>query len=131
MSGALVRAAWPPLAVFAAHVVASRALNAYERWPHLDVAMHFAGGAAIACFFGRAVEALARRREWLRLDRRVLALLVFALTVTAAVLWEFAEFLSDRYAGTAAQRGLEDTLGDLLLGLVGGLAYVAWRALRS
>ena len=131
MKRALARAAWPPLAVFAAHVVASRLVRGYERWPQLDVLMHFAGGVAIACFFARALAALERAHAWLRVDRRVLALLALGWTGTAAVLWEFAEYLSDRYAGTSAQGSLEDTLGDLLLGLLGGLAYVALGSRRG
>jgi hypothetical protein len=126
----LLRAVWPPVAVVTAHVLASRVFDAYARWPRLDVPMHFAGGIAIACFFARALEGLQGGRAWLAVDRRMRALLVLGWTGTAAVLWEFAEFLSDRYAGTAAQDGLEDTLGDLLVGLLGGLAYAAACALR-
>lgn len=125
----LRRAAWPPAAVFGAHVAASRVFDAYAHWPWLDVPMHLLGGMAIACFFARALEVLARRRAAARVDGRVAALLVFALTCSAAVFWEFAEFVSDRLAGTTAQLSLEDTLLDLLLGIVGGTAYLAGQAL--
>lgn len=77
----------------------------------------------------RALEVLARRIAAARVDGRVAALLVFALTYSAAVFWEFAEFVSDRLASTTAQLSLGDTLLDLHLGIVGGTAYLAGQAL--
>lgn len=122
------RAAWPPALVFLAHVVASLVFQAYTRLPSLDIAMHLLGGCAIACCFARALEVVAREHAAARLDARMRVLLVFALTTTAAVVWEFAEFVSDRTTGTSAQVGLEDTLLDLALGMLGGAAYLATRA---
>jgi hypothetical protein len=123
---AILRSAvWPPVVVFGLHVAASQALDAYARWPWLDVPMHLLGGAAIARFFARALEVLSHSNSAACVDGRVAALLVFALTCSAAVFWEFAEFVSDRVAGTSAQVSLEDTLLDLLLGIVGGTAYLA------
>ena len=57
-----------------------------------------------------------------------LVTLTFTSTVACALFWEFAEFLSDRYFGTNSQVGLEDTLLDMLLGVVGGAVFVgiAW-----
>ena len=122
------RAAWPPALVFAVHVVASLGFHAYARLPSLDLWMHLLGGCAIACCCARALDVLARDHAAVRLDARVQALLVFALTATAAVVWEFAEFASDRAAGTGAQVGLEDTLLDMALGMVGGALYLAARS---
>ncbi len=48
-------AGWAPIAVFAAHVLASRVLGLYDAFPPLDVPMHSAGGAAIAFFFWRSL----------------------------------------------------------------------------
>lgn len=125
----LRRAAWAPILVFGLHV-ASSFLGLYDVWPPLDVPMHFLGGMAIAWFFRHAY----RAAEELGLLGRPAAILgpvmVLALTGTTTVFWEFAEFLSDRYAGTHAQKGLEDTLGDMLVGLLGGLAVAALSLLR-
>lgn len=126
----LRRAAWPPTFVFLLHVAASRVLHAYERWPSLDIAMHLLGGIAIACFFANSLAVWAIHDETARLDPRLRALFVFALTCAAAVFWEFAEYLTDRLAGTTAQLGLADTLLDMLLGIVGGSAYLGFRARR-
>ncbi len=42
-------------------------------------------------------------------------------------LWEFHEFLCDRYLGTHAQAGLTDTLGDILCGMARALVVVLVR----
>jgi hypothetical protein len=123
-----------PIAVFLLHVVASRGLNAYAWYPPLDIPMHFAGGLAIAHFFARGLAALPDEAVAARWRRLLFGAATFALTATAAVFWEFAEFLSDRYFGTRAQGGLGDTLLDMALGIAGGLAYAlvsSWSPLRS
>jgi hypothetical protein len=106
-------------------VFISRVLNGYILYPPLDIPMHFFGGVAIAFFFSRVLamtpEAVITGAERIAAQ----ALCVFALTCTATVFWEFAEFFSDRLFGTRAQLGLEDTLLDMALGVAGGLAYLA------
>jgi hypothetical protein len=47
------------------------------------------------------------------------------------VVWELAEWVSDRYLGTNAQLWLGDTLLDMLLGLTGGLMFVAVAVRRA
>jgi len=110
-----------PGAVFALHLLLSRGTGAYRAWPHLDVPMHLAGGAAIAhgC---RALVAHA----WGRLPERLLEeVLLVSLTALAALLWELAEFTTDALGWTRAQAGLADTMLDLAMGLCGGTVYAA------
>jgi uncharacterized membrane protein len=120
--------AWAPLTVFAAHLMAAYVFLLYERWPPVDIPLHFFGGAAIAFFVSRCV------RTWLddEVDhtRRALLelLLAFSLTATAAVFWEFAEYASDHLLGTLLQFGLTDTMKDMAIGVGGGLVFVAIRA---
>src|SRR5262245_35746481 len=112
----LRRAGWAPILVFGLHVVAARVLGLYRLWPPTDIPMHFFGGVAIAFFFAHAYRA-AEELDLLGQPSAVLyVVMVFALTCSATVFWEFAEFLSDRYFGTHMQNGLEDTLGDMLIG---------------
>jgi hypothetical protein len=120
--------------VFALHVVASRATDAYERFPLIDVPMHFVGGVAITFFFGRSYRVaerlglLGQPASWLYF------VTVPALAATSTVLWEFAEFISDRYFGGHAQAGLEDTLFDMFVGCAGALVFLiaaAWRVPSS
>lgn len=116
---------WAPAAVFALHVILHEVFDAYARIPHLDVPMHVAGGAAIALVawrsFGWVVTGV--------FPPMIRLAFVVGLTSFAAVVWELAEFLSDRYLGTRVQTGLEDTLLDMTMGLVGGFGYVALRRL--
>ncbi len=122
------RAAWAPVLVFGLHVFISRVLNAYLLFPPLDIPMHFFGGVAIAYLLASCLQALPASALSPRLRPWLVAAIVFALTATAAVFWEFAEFFSDRLCGTHAQLGLEDTLLDMALGIGGGITYLAMAA---
>ena len=119
-----LRAGWFPTLVFLLHVFISRVVNGYILFPPLDIPMHFLGGVAIAFFFSRCL-AMVPESAISGTPRQLgQALLVFALTGTATVFWEFAEFFSDRLFGTRAQLGLDDTLLDMALGVAGGLGYL-------
>jgi len=119
---------WMPASVFALHVVLHEVFNAYATVPGLDIPMHVAGGLAIALVARRVF-------DWMwspplgQAPVVIRYLFVVGLTALAAVVWEFAEFLSDHYLGTRVQTGLEDTLLDMAMGLVGGLGYLAWHRL--
>lgn len=124
-------ALWAPLAVFVAHVILSLAFNGYQRMPALDIPMHLLGGMAIAFFFSRLLDILGDYTIVARVDGLLRAIFLMALTATAAVLWEFAEYISDHSFGTQAQGGLEDTLLDMLLGILGGFTMVSFLLLGT
>ncbi len=112
-------AIWAPLAVLIVHWLAGGWLG-HE--PFVDPVMHFLGGAAVAFFFWHAAKSA---RGYLGdLPPVALGLLAFGLATTAAVGWEFAEFLLDRIRGTHIQRGLANTMRDLFLGVSGAVVYV-------
>jgi hypothetical protein len=117
---------WAPLTVFLAHVILSLTFNAYERVPVVDIPIHFLGGMAIAFFCSRTLDILGDYAIVDRVDDLLRAVLLITLTATAAVFWEFAEYVSDRVFGTRAQEGLEDTLFDMLLGILGGFTLVSF-----
>ena len=125
----LARAVWAPAGILGIHLVATGVLDAYTLWPPLDVPMHLAGGAAIAHFWKTIVPPLLEPALATPQLAHVERVLVFALVGLAAVVWEFAELLSDRLLGTSLLRSLEDTLVDLLFGLIGGGAYLLVREL--
>lgn len=118
---AIKRSGWPAIALFSFHVIAAGGFHAYERFPPLDIPMHILGGLVIAYFFHGACLAASSHRIFGPFHRITHMVLIFALTGTATVFWEFGEFISDRIFGTHAQLGLEDTLGDMLLGICGGI----------
>jgi hypothetical protein len=121
----LAAGAWAPLAIFLLHVVLDAGLGVYDRWPHGDVPMHLAGGAAMAWFLAGVL------RQWppagLAAGRMTLAvrLLSVGLTAIVAVAWEVGEFALDRLAGTHLQGGLADTMQDLVLGICGAAVCAA------
>ena len=121
---AIRRGGLPAIALFTFHVIASRGFHAYEQFPRLDIPMHFFGGLVIAYFFHRASIAASSHGIIGSFHRVTHSVLVFGLTCAAAVFWEFAEFITDRYFGTRAQLGLDDTLGDMLLGVCGGVTFI-------
>jgi hypothetical protein len=133
LSAALWRASWAPTLVFVAHVLSCYVFNGYGAFPSLDVPMHFLGGVAISFFLWTVFRACIRSGILGRPNGVALAVLTFSSTVSCAVLWEFAEFLSDRYLGTNSQVGLGDTLLDMLLGIIGGVVFVtiAWFRLEG
>jgi hypothetical protein len=131
VAASLRDAGWAPTLVFLAHVVASDAFGAYERFPPLDIPMHILGGIAISFFIGRSYGAAERLGLLGHPFRWLYFVVVFALATTATVLWEFAEYISDRYFGTHAQLGLRDTLLDMLLGCLGSLFFLVAHAAAS
>lgn len=118
------RHAWLPLAVFLAHELCAHVVDGYRRWPSIDIPLHFFGGLAIAYFASGALHAFAVRRLVLPPDPLLRLLLLFALALTVAVFWEFAEFTADLALGTRCQLSLRDTLLDLFMGMLGGLAFL-------
>lgn len=122
---ALRRYGWFPLAVFLTHGYCSHVLNAYERWPAIDIPLHFLGGLSITYFAAGVLRVWTERRFIRRPDPILRWILLLALAFTAAVLWEFAEWTSDRFLGTHCQMNdLGDTLLDLLMGVLGALAFL-------
>lgn len=126
----MIEAGWFPALVFLIHCVLSLAFNAYYHAPSLDVPMHLLGGLAIAYFF-HVVVAYGDRLGRVRVGSRAAEMImVFGLVAVAAVVWEFAEFLSDYFFRLGAQPSVANTMKDQFMGLVGGAVYVGFR-LRS
>ena len=109
--------------------------DAYILFPPLDLPMHFLGGAVCSYFFHRASINASACGLFAPFNALMHTLLVFALTCSVTVFWEFAEFSSDHLFGTHTQLGLEDTLCDMLVGTLGGATTLVgtrrWRAGRT
>ena len=120
----LKQAGWAPALVLLLHLLLSRGLNAYVLYPPIDIPMHYFGGVAVAFFLSRCFAAVPAEVIPGRARPVVEFVCVAGLTTTVAVAWEFAEFFTDTFLGTHAQLGLEDTLLDLALGMIGGVSYL-------
>jgi hypothetical protein len=112
------QSAWAPLSVFVLYL-AGRAFSAYLLYPPLDIPTHFLGGAAIAYFYRSAITESQRLIG--SIPRPIQNLLTLTCTGTTTILWEFFEYSSDLFFHTSMVLGLEDTLKDMFLGLLGGL----------
>ena len=124
LGSALARMLLPPGAVVLLHGLFSLGLGLYGHVPSLDIAMHLAGGMTVAYSFGVLLDLLEAHRLIAFGHELVRAFVIASLVTSAATGWEFVEFLCDRFAGTRAQLGLRDTLGDILVGILGGLAFL-------
>jgi len=95
--------------------VVGNALNLYDTVDWWDDANHLVNWALQTS----AVGLLLRHGHWTPATRAALA---FGYAVTAAVLWEFAEYVTFVPNSPEAASAYADTLLDLALGMVGGLA---------
>lgn len=116
----LIRIFSPPIAVFAFHLLLIAIFNIYLVWPWFDIPMHFIGGVAIALTALMSIKHLQKTKHLGHAHPAFKFLIVVSLVSLAAVLWEFAEFALDSFTVTNWQGDINDTLFDLLMGLVGG-----------
>jgi hypothetical protein len=85
--------------------------------------MHFMGGVAAAYFMLNSASLAQTVLGVLTpLGRDLLA---FGITGSAALMWEVGEFVGDQLRGTNVQRGLNNTMRDLILGVSGGVICIA------
>lgn len=111
--------------IIVAHVWASITSAYFFIW-WFDILMHFAGGAwvgALAIF-------LVRRYSF---NIFLMLWLVLGLVVIVGVFWELMEFGLNRFGGEMMRRifyqtNIEDTLGDLVADMLGGLvAFILFK----
>lgn len=108
-----------PTIVYLVHVVV-RTLGGYEIFPDIDIPFHYLGGLSIAYSCARVLSYLESEKLTAALHRGYFLLLLFSITATVAVFWEFAEFLSDRVLNTSLQPSIANTMQDQFLGILGG-----------
>ena len=126
----VLKAGWAPASVVVLHAGIA-GLSGHKQ--SFDPAMHFLGGAAIAHFLWHAT---AIWKGWfgepMPLAR---SLVVFCITTTVAVFWEFAESLSGALIGAYSQLSLKETMGDLFMGCIGAGSYLIinrmWNQIRG
>jgi hypothetical protein len=114
----LREAAWAPLGVIAFYAI-GLTFHLFELFPILDIPSHFVGGVAITYFYRIAIKHAQRLVGEIPFPVQVL--LAFTSTATTTIFWEFYENLLDFFLGTQMVRGLQDTIVDLFVGLLGAL----------
>jgi hypothetical protein len=113
-----------PGVIFLIHLIASKILNLYALFPNMDIPFHYLGGLSIAWTSAQLLSYLEQERIISRLNRVIFMVLILSLTATAAVFWEFAEFIGDRLFDTNIQISLANTMQDQFLGVLGGMTIV-------
>jgi hypothetical protein len=113
-----------PISVLLAHLIASKGLNLYMIFPKLDILFHFAGGLSIAYTSAQILSYLEREKITATLNQVLVLVLIFSLTATATVFWEFAEFSGDQLLGTNIQISLANTMQDQFIGILGGVTWM-------
>ena len=113
-----------PITVLIVHLIASRVLHLYILFPNLDIPFHYLGGLAIAYTSAQILSYLEKEKISTPLNKVVFLVLLFSLTATATVFWEFAEFIGDQLLGTNIQISLANTMQDQFMGLLGGVTWM-------
>lgn len=111
-------AAWAPLGIICFYAI-GLAFDWYDIFPPLDIPSHLLGGAAITYFYRSAIKHSQNMIG--DIPNLIQVLLAFTSTGTIIILWEFYENALDLFLGTHMVRGLEDTIQDMFLGLMGAL----------
>ena len=123
MSITLREAAWAPLSIIAFYGI-GLALHLYDLFPPLDLPSHLMGGVAITYFFRSAIKNSQRIVGDIPIPIQII--FAFTCTGTTIIFWEFYENLLDLFFDTHMVRGLEDTIVDMFLGLLGALVLTVF-----
>jgi hypothetical protein len=116
----LREAAWAPLAVLGFYAL-GLTFRLFKLFPPLDIPVHFMGGVVVTYFYRVAI----RNSQNLvgEIPFPIQVLFAITCTGTTTILWEFYENILDYFAGTQMVRGVQDTIVDLFVGLLGALVF--------
>lgn len=94
-------------------------------WPNRVV--HLLGGLSFAVV-GYFILDIFKKLKWISTSSKVVDFFIILFFVmSVAVLWEFREFLSDKYLHTNSQISVADTIKDMFMGMVGAVLFgVGW-----
>ncbi len=108
------------------HSIFGQYLGLYNTLPFWDKLLHFLGSFSVAIFFCYVLSSDSKFWKAELSEKRAI-FEAFLLANFAGILWEIAEFTADGFFRVNAQRGLKDTMFDLIFNLIG--AYVGSRFL--
>jgi|SRR5215212_9386084 len=120
ISATLYEAAWGPLTVFGIYLI-GLVFHIFRLFPFLDMPVHFLGGVGITYFYRSAIK--HSQKALGEIPRPIQIFFALTCTGTTTILWEFYENIIDFFLHTHMVRGLQDTLVDLLMGLLGAVVF--------
>jgi len=113
-----------PITVLLAHLIASQILHLYRIFPNIDIPFHYIGGLSIAYTSVQILVYLEKEKRTTMPNPMIFWILIFSLTATATIFWEFTEFIGDQIWDTNVQVSLANTMQDQLMGILGGATWV-------
>ncbi len=93
----------------------------YEQFWWWDTLLHLGSGVALG-FIGFAIMLLLDKSSKIQAQPITLAFFAFCFAMTAGAVWEIFEFAMDQLFGLNMQKGLTDTMADLIADAIGALA---------
>lgn len=101
-----------PILVSLAHLIVRDGLHLYVRRPSIDLPFHYIGGFSIVYTASLILSRLESEKMIAPLNKIIFVILLLSLTATTAVVWEFAEFISDQVLRTHLQPSIANTMQD-------------------
>lgn len=113
-------------AILLAHVFLGMTLELYETSTIYDKVSHYAGTALLTWLALKSLDRHCRIKR-INLSLSILTGLVLMCALALGALWEIFEFLIDQTDLVMAQRGLADTMYDLMADLLAGMTVALLR----
>ncbi len=94
-------------------------------WPNRLV--HFLGGVSMAVMAYFILD-LIKKLKWVNnANKFVDFFLILFFVMSTTVVWEFYEYISDVFFFTVAQPSVDDTMKDMLMGMLGAIVFgIGW-----
>jgi len=89
---------------------------------HYDTLTHFVSSFLIAFLAFVIIYILDEYWDGLMMDKYAMAFVVVFTTIAMGVIWEFNEWITDILFGTQEQWGYNDTIKDLFVDMIAGIA---------
>ena len=116
----LIKLSILPVIILAIHLFSS-ITKLYKIYPWIDVPMHFLGGFVLAISSLYFID-LCRKKGYIKFHKSLFFLIIISLVSLGVVLWELGEFTVDITLNMNTQDGLHDTMTDVFISLIGGIA---------
>ena len=113
-----------PFVLLILHIYMARVLHLHAILWWLDSVEHLLGGILITHSYYLLIRYSNDKQLLPRIPKSIMLILLFTMTGTTTVLWEFAEYTLDYYFDLRMQAGVADTMLDMFLGIVGGVIVI-------
>lgn len=106
-------------------------VNLYRIWGPYDKIVHFMSGILFASIGIIFVKKLLKKEEWHEKEMdMVMIMFAFLFSSAIAGIWEIFEFTADKVMGEGMQRGMVDTVTDMIAGNLGALGFTVYELIR-